>query len=466
MHRKMKNEGMTLVEVIISLLIIMIIFVPLLSTFLSATSIGIMTKQKIYASNLADNVMETVKVLGINGVALQFYENPDQFILADGTALSYLEELYEGVTSSVKLDAMGNKVFDSSRNTKPYQYKITGVQEGTGTFDVLIRFESASYTTDTSLTPTPTPIGAPATTPAPLPNDFAYADLSAFNASTTALINPKISGIDYDYLVKAYFKQLNENYYYNEWVDACEAVNTANDVIYRAYEQACDAALNAGRPTPTVPPVTPLPTQKPALSEDALNNRITKTTNIEISKTIEGAASLYNLNSFVTYNFNNILNNGSNVEGICSDPTNAVLTRNYAGYCDNVKTNALETLFLMYTPFTGVSDLSRERIRLNNSVVESFDVYFVIQAAQNAVFSSPLKVELSGSASILNLYSQARLEVIGSGNAITSNGLAAGERLIQSSSLDQARIYRVTIDILESGTGNKLQTLNSTVLSE
>ena len=467
---KHKDQGMTLVEVIISLLILMIVFVPLISSFVTASKISQTAKNNLYASDLANNVMETVKVLGIDGVALQFHTTASNFAVAQGTSLTFNEELTGGVTSSVKTNE-GVPYFDSSRGTKPYVYKMTGVQEGTGTYDVSITFSSASYTS----TATPPPTITPGVTPVPaatLPNDYKYADLSAFNAQSTALINPMNSGTNYDLMVIPYFEQLNESYYYDEWVTACEAVNTANDSIYRDYEQAYDAALAAGTPLPTMPSVTPLPTQKEALTEDAVKGRIKKTTTIDISKVTDSLSGVqkYKLNSYINYTFDNILINHGVEEGVCASPTNRVLTRNYSGYCDDVLSTSLENIFFMYTPLDSVSGtlLSHEEVVINNQIPESFNIYLVIQAEESAAISAHLPVKLSGTSNTLHLYSQADLNVTGTSSVSTSNSASENDRLLKERNTEKGKIYDVTINIYESGSGftKQLHSLSSTVISE
>ena len=470
-HNKHKNQGMTLVEVIISLLIIMIVFVPLIGSFVTASKVSQMAKNNLYASELADNLMETVKVLGIEGVAYQFYTTPSNFSIAQ--AVAYSEELTDGLTSSVKLDASSNQYFDSIRGTMPYVYKMTGVRAGTGTYDVSITFSSASYTTTATPSVTPAPTGTP-TPPLPptesLPNDYKYADLCAFNSQATALINPKSSGTDYDYLAKTYFKQLHESYYYDEWVAACELVNNANDVIYRAYEEAYDRAIAEGGTLPPLPVVTPLPTPKPTLNDIALNDRIIRTTTLELSKVTDSLTGTqkYKLNSYINYSFNNILNNGGVIEGICSDPSNLFLSRNYAGYCDDVLSTTLKNVFFMYTPYGSVSDLRNEKVVINNLVAENFNIYLVLQAPETATFSSQLPVVLSGTSNTLNLFSQATLDVSGTSWASTSNSAIEKDRLLKEISSDKGRIYDVTIQIYESGSAftKLIQKLSSTIISE
>jgi Tfp pilus assembly protein PilV len=455
-----KNKGLTLIESIISLLILMIIFVPLLASFSTASKVTVAARQSLYASNLAANVMETVKILGIDRVALQFYGSNADFILGEGVT-DFDEDLSSGVSSSVKLDGEGHQVFDSSRKTQPYIYWMTGVQQGTGTYDVTITFGSAAYTS--AATPTPGLTPGPIPTPELLPNDYKYADLSAFNSVSTALINPKISGTDYDYLAKAYFMDLHKSYYYDEWTAACDVVNIANDKIYSEYEKACDAAIAAGNPTPTMLPVAALPTQKPYLNDTTLNKKITRTTTIEISKVTDnlGGNPKYNLNSYVSYTLNNI-------EGVCANPTNnSELTRSYIGFCDNVKNTSLDSVFLMYSPFVSETDFTQVKVKIVNQTSDDFDIYLVLQAPVGTAFPSDLPVETSGLADTLRLHSQAGLSVSGIGAAI-SNSAGASDRLLTELNPEQARIYDVTIHVYESGSSftKLLDTLTSTVVSE
>ncbi|MDF2511801.1 MAG: hypothetical protein K0S04_1667 [Herbinix sp.] len=452
------NRGITLVEIIISLLILMIIVVPLISSFVSASGVAANSRKKMYAADLADNVMETVKNLGVEKTAFQFYAAPADFLLGEGTALTYKEDETGGDGPSV-VDRSGNRVFVSTRKTNPYVYQMEGVQEGTGKFDVRITFSSAAYT---SAPATPAAPLTPAPVPELLPNDYNYADLSAFNSASTTLINPNNSS-NYDYLAKMYFQQLHSNYYFQEWEAARAIVDAANDEIYADYDEEYDAAVAAGTALPPLPNITPEPTAKPTLSPNVLDSQINKTMTIEISKETIGVGvnEKYKLNSYVNYSLNNIYNGA----GIAKDPINLTISRNYSGYCDNVLRNSLNSIFVMYTPLTTASSLIKDKIIIDNQTTQTFDIYLVLQAAINTSFTSPLQVELSGSANTLRLHSQAVLNVTGTGNASTSNGDDPSERLINEVTTNNTKIYRVTIEVYEGGTsfGELLQTLSSTV---
>lgn len=470
-QRNLNNRGVTLVEVIVSLLIIMIVFIPLLGSFVTSAKTNAAAKTQMYANTLSENVMEAIKVLGIEGTAKQFYSPVTEFALSSGADLSYEEDLTGGYGASVTTDLEGVKHFISTRGTSPYTYLMKNASEGTTTYDVKITFSSEPYTS--TATPSPEPTGT--ITPAPtgiatdLPNDYQFADMSAFNAKSTALINPKSIATDYDYLAKSYFIQLHESYYYDMWVAECEAVEQANAPIWDAYDAACEEALAAGNPLPPAPETTPIPTQMPTLDESAINARINKTTTIELTKVtvdLEGHTK-YCINSNVNYQFDNLLSSGGTVEGICAAPTTATLSRNYAGYCDDVQYDELSSVFLMYTPFTSATDLSKEKIKIDNQITEDMDIYLVIQAETGTIFSSDLNVELNGYSNKLHLFSQARMNFTGT-PASSSNATDLASRLLKDIGSDSARIYEVVVAVYESGSNftNQLTSISSTIINE
>ena len=72
-YMKKNNKGITLIEIIVSLLVLMIIMVPLLSGFVTSIQANRTAKANAYAKNVAEGVMEGVKKLGIKKTAEQFY---------------------------------------------------------------------------------------------------------------------------------------------------------------------------------------------------------------------------------------------------------------------------------------------------------------------------------------------------------------------------------------------------------
>ena len=62
------ERGSTLIEIIVSVLIVGIAFVPLMMGLTSALTTNKMTENQLYAENVASNVVEICKTYGANGL--------------------------------------------------------------------------------------------------------------------------------------------------------------------------------------------------------------------------------------------------------------------------------------------------------------------------------------------------------------------------------------------------------------
>lgn len=72
MKRLRNNKGLTLVELIVSIAILAIIVLPLLTSFVQATKTNVKAKNKLHATEVAQNIMEGLENVSLNDIALQF----------------------------------------------------------------------------------------------------------------------------------------------------------------------------------------------------------------------------------------------------------------------------------------------------------------------------------------------------------------------------------------------------------
>ena len=190
------NKGVTLVEVIVSLLILSIIIVPLLSGFVTAGQVNRATKEQINAKAIGESVIESTKLLGIEGTAMEFHKDiseGDSFMFATDYE-SADEVIAEGGHPSV-VEIEGTKRF-SRQNSGRYEYLIKGVKYGVSTYDVVLELDNSAYMNAANV----------------------YADVSAYNSDTSAIINPVVSGSEYDYRAFRYFKNMHDRYTYSQYI--------------------------------------------------------------------------------------------------------------------------------------------------------------------------------------------------------------------------------------------------------
>ncbi len=68
-HIQLNNEGVSLIELIVALLILAIITIPLMSIFGRAARTNTFNANKADADTVAANIMEEIKVYGLEGTA-------------------------------------------------------------------------------------------------------------------------------------------------------------------------------------------------------------------------------------------------------------------------------------------------------------------------------------------------------------------------------------------------------------
>lgn len=503
---KNDNKGMTLMEVIVSLLILAVIFTPMIMSFVRANNVNRTTKNENYAVGLAESVMEAVKLLGMEETAREFYGAKSDFKLAplEETG-SFSEEKYEARGDSV-VNAAGERIFwsrlksvtEEERRTKgsvPYVYNITNAKAGTSVFDVKITFSSASYSQNPAELPTAQANGEP--TPTPVPNNisgpdigfkrsygkngningFSFADMSAFNGKTTALIDPGAGG-DYDYMAKQYFYNLYSNYQYDIYIRRCAEIDNINNAALEAYFNRIDSGEAA-----VYPNILSYPEMPVLMTEEELAAKVSKKTEVFIDANKDPHGNdIYVLNSRMIFSFNNINAIG---EGVLADPSNRTVERVYSGYCTNVVfpvedeiNNGVESVFLMYNPFSysgSAATFENETVNIHYSkqplVMNPNDISFYLavqekNGASSSFASHKLNVSVDNST--------AAKITINSNAGINAGGIMpdyVGKELLKDITGDMDRIYVVTVEIYEAGTlgtsnENRIYRLHSTVLNE
>lgn len=186
---KSDNQGSTLLEVIVSVLIVGIVFVPLMVGLNAALNINKDNEKQLYAENVAQNVVEVCKTYGANGLVKMATATEDD---------NKIGSIFTGATLGI----------ENASNT---EFKINGITSGTGkTFEAVISFDTTPYDPDPAVTP---PVDG-----SPLPakqNDFSdYPSLAAVsNASMITLGDNDLDNIvSYFYSVAASFEtELDES---------------------------------------------------------------------------------------------------------------------------------------------------------------------------------------------------------------------------------------------------------------
>ncbi|MBE5938534.1 MAG: hypothetical protein E7265_10960 [Lachnospiraceae bacterium] len=446
------NRGITLVEIIVSLLILMIIIIPLLSSFVTATRANKQAKNTIYAHTAGENVMESVKVLGIEETAREFSDcGLREFSLVPaGVASSY----YEVTGSSLSIQTVNNrKTYVPLLGQGSYKYRIEGVKEGASTYD--IELEIASVSEHES------------------PNTYLFADLTAFSTDSVAIINPVIEGSSYDNKALAYFSNMNKKLLRDRYAEVCKDIDEQNRLAYDDYyEQIKD---NPGIAQPALATYPPSDNYSP-LSAEQVSIYISKKVKVNIKEVTDADGNKqWILDSELIYSCKNPIVNGQPLfsevrdeDGNLKYHDDILIERApYNGYCYNQRYASLDTIMLIYKPFNDINNLHQETIEIQKDTGDDMDIYIALQGDKDTDFGNivnkPNLNIVGTNPGGINLYSQAEFNISGSvpdadniHKTLTTN-LPAGNRL-----------YNVTVRVYESGTdfGKQITEIASTMLEE
>lgn len=160
------NKGISLVEVIVSMVILLIITVPLLSYFISSASYNSKTKSKQTAITLAQSIMDKTKDRKIEAIAKGFHATTAAELLSDFTLVDP-SKINNPVDSTNPQEMVGEMNADGSLVAKKtagsftggkftttnstdgcLYYKISNIKDGKNSYDAVITIDTNSNTGD------------------------------------------------------------------------------------------------------------------------------------------------------------------------------------------------------------------------------------------------------------------------------------------------------------------------------
>ena len=153
------NRGSTLVEVIVSVLVVGIVFVPLMFGLSTATKVNDQAENKMYGETVAANCLEAVKTLGIYGDEITFSGSGSSTLTGDFT--KYLNDNVgiELTGTGAKCDAFGSGAVVSKAQNSDGTYVVTNLKEGVdpdgtgnrGVYYAVITIDNDAYENANSL---------------------------------------------------------------------------------------------------------------------------------------------------------------------------------------------------------------------------------------------------------------------------------------------------------------------------
>ena len=478
--KKLNNAGLSLVELIVAILILAIISVTTTSSLMFSLRANTKTAELTSAENVAENLMEAVKVYGLDGTAAQVYNvehGSTKSCLGTTVTTAKDDTAVSGsAVSSIKKDITDGSLVFVSNDTNKYYYSLTGVKEGSSTYNVKISFDAA-YTTATTGSGIGTNLNGDGDADA---NQVNTIDLSAFNSKTTAFINPMASSIYYDAEAIEYFTGLHEDYVQGLYDAKCAEIDSANEAKMEQYY--ADYAAASDKSKVHMPELDPYPDktgQYEPKTQQELGDPSSKyiTREIKIYITQDAATDEYLINSEIYYVMDA-------QDGIID--TKAELTM--SGYCTNAAYEDLKSLYFIYIPYpymcragmdvtvpassdeyqtakalkdvTSLSlDSTVQKLSIVNMTSLDLDVYVAIQAGYDAALpegctiTGGIYVDVTSSTDI-NLFSQADL----TGNML----IDAQKEIIKQTQTHTERIVKATIEVYDTN-GDLMTTLESTI---
>ncbi len=140
------NQGSTLIEIIVSVLIVGIVFVPLLMGLNTAVNVNKKSESELYAETMADSCMEITKAFGVVGLR-DYIDNSPGAVLDNAVVTEYLNKSI-AFGKAVKLPELSTDAVvaaDDSVPDNPKHFVVSNLKEGTKDYYADITFSTAKY---------------------------------------------------------------------------------------------------------------------------------------------------------------------------------------------------------------------------------------------------------------------------------------------------------------------------------
>lgn len=341
------ERGTSLVEIVVALLILCLIFVPLISSFVTSAKVTARTSKMSAADNVAVSVLEAAKALGAKATSEEFLGGGADFKLA---------KLTSGSAITV--------VSGSSAYTG--EFSATKVIEGSDTYNVKLEIQAVNTKVNT------------ASGEAVSLASFSVAEMSAFNGEATLLITP---GKDYDINACSQYLGYND-YAYSIYQERLTYVNEYNSEIERG--------IRTGEYLPAPDEVIKynIDVNDPAQLRH-MEGKILRDAYVAVTIDPDHPGE-YCINSWYEYNY------GGSLRDIGGDQH----TLTYNRFCNKVFLEIPDTgelsLYFMYLPLfgdTAPSNYESLHIAVGDNVDQPINLFIPVQQNEGNGFDK-LKVEV------------------------------------------------------------------------
>lgn len=353
---KKDNKGFTLVETIVSMLILAIIVLPILRTFVVSSVTNNKTKTKQISGEMASTIMESVKALGVKNTTFTI-NGLKNFSLVDNSYITNDTNMYELSYNELtnrysKIENISNlssrKNADGSLEFVPnasgkYYYAIDSIKKDNRIFDIVIEFDASKYQGNSLVGDSKVE-----------QNNYKLPNLTELNNDTTAILTPS----SYDDRAIDYYYELYKDYEFDKWLKACEV----------AYQNG-----------------TQTPEYELSKTKDDIKSKITKTHIVDI-QSVSGGISV---GCDLVYTFDN---DGGIVCDVDDENASELTTREYKNVVSKKTYATLENVYLFFTQYN-TSDYKKDVIKINNKTGEkSVTDANVFIAVQTVDYITPVNV--------------------------------------------------------------------------
>ncbi len=461
---KLNNTGLSLVELIVAVLILAIFSVSALQLFVTSARVNQVNKNQLNADTLGTSVMEAVKQNGLVGTGAEVYEcqygsATECFGIGVASATDGSDDASHATVSQA-INAEGKPEYTLIPSaTHKYNYALSGIVEGDGTYNVELEIDTKYVDAGTS-------------------KDVNVKDnylFSAFDLEKAMFINPMAPEIYYDQEAIEFFVRANREYKENcynadkaSYDSKCarirqlaqDAGKTINDSPYK--EMWRDEGCNN----------PPSRSDYEPLEESTITDKIQRKTVIDIKyNTNPTTTDRYSVTAEMLYSLptdENLVTPGTEFPG--------------TGFCGNVGFDENELyLYLFYIPYkymtsTRIASLKNstfdfnydnESIEIHNVTPVNVDLYVAVQSARKNG-SKSLKTVFENVAGATNkdvtIYSNVTIDGHSPGSTNTTEYKLLVKDVLQT---HVEEIANVTIKVYEANedysNGQLVRTMTSTI---
>lgn len=361
------NQGFTLLELIISIVVLVLIMLPLMNSFYRSAQMNKKAEDIQVQSNLAASIMEGLKSQDIEAAITQFKGPIGSFeIITDSAGNPIAEDVmvlrFNAVTGKYE------EVVLNSDETLPeqsaYYFAIHGIQEGSTAYDALITMNSTTYAAASDIL-----------------NNYRMPEAINLDALANSLLfsDGETAGDTLDSEALDTFKQWGADYAYQLFLGSSDYLNYLS--AYDQWINDCETAAMEALPTPVPPAVVSFnPSVYPSYCDETiLKQNITKTMRVVVNQ------ALFNTVKYeITYH--------------CDWPAGSPLNQSIS-YPVSVKnySKVLENIYLFYQPslFKNITDVHYDRIEVENQTA-GHPVNFYLAKQSGSVVLPHVKISQSG----------------------------------------------------------------------